>query len=636
MLTCTGVLVGCSTDENIDLGEIDSTIGIGSTDFTLPGGSTKKTKLGDLLELKDNGVIDTLKRDSSGYHRGDYQFVKADTVKTATPKVKQVSFGSPVIPPSPAFTIEITNEMALIAGTVNPGDLPLITIPEKEIKAFNFSNTGEKAVISLTHATVEDNIVLDLNVAEINEALTNATFELKFPDFVEAKIRNANDNAITFDNNTHTLKLDNVNLSEDKHVVLQMTGLTNFKKTKAPTDTDESDYLLVNQDVIELNGHIKMAMIFDPGYLRPGITAGTKTISSNIDLGNEIKITHAEGYFDPEINIDPTSTGLGDIPDFLEDNRVNINIYNPSIKFEAKNNIDVEAILNGRLTAKYKDGTKRRLVIPNITMDAAPNNTVVTTTVVLCRYKPAVQVPGTKYIELNGTTVSNAKDTLIVQDISKLLNKIPDSLYIDFSAKANTSKLGKIDLYAPQYDGDSNEITEYPKSQFGCGYEIKPKYDFTSMLELEKGSTIVYNDTLNDLNKDLKDNKIDFYKDGYIMIMADLDNYTPLDMHIQNPKVVGVKDANGIAHPISSASVSIVDENGNILPGGLTIYKKGDPRNRKFCLKLSGSLEEVDGIVYEVEASVTQDTPETLNATRHNIQLCNMAIKLNGQISIKP
>jgi hypothetical protein len=71
-----------------------------------------------------------------------------------------------------------------------------------------------------------------------------------------------------------------------------------------------------------------------------------------------------------------------------------------------------------------------------------------------------------------------------------------------------------------------------------------------------------------------------------------------------------------------------------VLNGGLTVYKKGDPKNKKLRLKVSGNLKNFDGIVLEVMGSAKQPTAETLNASKHRVQLENIKINLNGRISL--
>ena len=627
LLTCTGVLLGCSKDDNIDLGEIDTTIGVGADGLTLPSSKTNQIKLSDVLKLNEGDCVQVLDKDSLPYQKGDYQFKKSDKINPAAPKVKQVSFGSPVIPDRPAFTVEITPEMASIAGTVNPGALPLITIPEKEIKAFSFSNAGEKAVISLTHATTEDMIVLDLHVQEINEALTNASFELKFPDFIEASILNANDNAITFDNNTHTLKLDNVSLNKDKHVELKMAGLTNFKTSLTDADTDESDYLLVNKDAIKLNGHIKMAMIIDPGYLRPGITAGTKTISTNIDLGDEINITNAEGIFDPEITINPSNVEIGNsIPDFLTDDQVKIDLANPAIKLTVKNNINAKANIDAKMIAYYDDAKKDSLFLyidgkkDGLTIQPHVGDVKgeTTTTIVICR--TAGSNPAYKYIAKgNKNATKRTKEKSERTDLGQLLERIPKSLRFELEAHTDQTYKSTIDLYNPK-DEEAGKT-----DAVGLQYKIDPSYEFVAPFELNPGSTIVYKDTVDGWNDDIKKNEIELY-DGKIVVTGSIYNSTPLELHMK-PTAIGTNKLE-----LSGVSINVLESNDNTLFVGSNY---GNGNSTPFTIEIArngGSLKELDGILFNVKA--VSSVKGTLNSENQTIQISDIKITINGKVSI--
>jgi len=83
-LAACPVLTGCSTDDGIDLGDIDTTIAVGSDGLTFPSSSTNHVKLSDVLDLKENGVIDTLEN-------GDYRFQKTGDINPARPKVAQIT-----------------------------------------------------------------------------------------------------------------------------------------------------------------------------------------------------------------------------------------------------------------------------------------------------------------------------------------------------------------------------------------------------------------------------------------------------------------------------------------------------------------------------------------------------------------
>lgn len=632
--------VGCSSDDNIDLGELDKTIGVGSDSFELPNSSTKNSPLGDLLELKEDGVIDTLKRDSAGYHVGDYKFTKADTVKWATPKVKQVKFKNP--DPNPKdFELTITPAMETFMGTDKvfyfPNDGTGATAADPlQVGTFSFDGEGNDQIVSLSKADVNGNINLTIGVSKLNGKVRFAALDLFLPKFI-----NIDETGYTVEHNLPApmndywkLRLTDVPTDQDKVIPLKLTKLTDFAIKKNPDWTPNDPYLLFDSNGPELYGVVKMLMKLNAKDFQTGCS-DTYTISTAIDLGDDMTVTRAKGYFNPKIDIDSTSTGLGDIPDFLENDEVKINLYNPSIKLTVKNNLNAKASIFGNITAQFKDGTKKRLVLPNIDVEPSTDGNEHTTTVVLCRYTPAVpEDPSFKYTPVNNPAEYKINDTLVVNDIAKILNRIPDSLKINLYANADTDYEGEIDLYA--------EGTEDDPNAYGMGYKIKPEYNFTSMLDLENGSVIIYNDSIQDWNKDIADNKIDLYDNAYLMVTADIHNSTPLNLYITSPRLFGleaypdnypVPELRGKRMPINDAQVEIVDENDKVIKS-LPVYKDGDSKNKKLRLRIKGNIEKLDGILYEVSAKAEQPTHEILNAQKHRVKIDNMKIALKGRVSI--
>ena len=632
MLFALAVLTGttimsCSSDDNIDLGELDTTIGIGSDGLTLPSSSTKDSPLGDLLELKEDGVIDTLAN-------GDYQFAKSDTIDPAKPKVKEVSFTQDNVTPSNIpFGIDGTMWADKLASLNKTYSLP--SEGPTKITEFDFSDpNGNAQIVKLEKADVSGGVKLDINLPDIAYQVSQVSMDVYVPKFFLFDETGKTVDKTT-DANYNIVKLTNLSTSQKYTLDLTLKNIENFQET-IPSPTPES-YVVVNPTTIAMHGQMKVLMHFTTNDI-VATAPGASTIGvDNIQLGNanhEFVISHAEGYFNPDINIDPKSTSVGDdIPDFLDDERVKIMLYNPAIKLAINNNVDVEGNISGVMTAVYtdkKDATKKtrkRLNIAGpIIMKQAPGHSVVKSEIMICRYKPTTPDLNVQYIELRGTGETMVNDTMVVEDLAKILYTIPDSIEFKFEAKANTSKKGSVDLYKDGTENDPNA--------FGCDYSIEPTYDFSSPLALEAGSTIVYNDTIDDWNEDLQDNKIDFYQDGHILVEATVNNNTPLDLVIDNPKPIGVKDANGVAKQISEAKVEIVDENGKPKVGGITIYKQGDPMNTKLYLKVSGKIENLDGIIFEVVAKARAGAAETLNASRHTVQIKDVRLKLNGRITI--
>lgn len=629
---------GCSSDENIDLNDIDMTIGVGFNGLELPGSSTKETPLGDLLKTNEGDAIDTLAN-------GDYRFLKGDTLEPARPRIKAIVFNKKDVK---SFGLDIPITPEIIAAVKNPELAEMLpdsyTIPENSpqtITTFSYENdpnSDHHQIVSLEEATIDGSIKMRLGVNALNLIVKEVTLKISVPKFFgidESKLH-AN-YAVVEDpsSDCQILTISNIPTTQAYMLNLPLNKLRDIKSEHPNSE----NYLLVNENNLELRGSIKMQIIVNIKHFKETATAGTVTLGvSDVDMGEGITVTRAVGYFNPDINIERRSTDIGDIPDFLNDDRVSIIPSNPTLKVEIDNNIDVEGLLGATLVASYDNGnggyTYRTLKLTDdgkyVTMNQAQQGSV-KLTIVVCRKKG--NEPGVQYIEkrndgnpLKEDPINGKNDSLMVYDIAAMLNKIPNHIDIILEAHANKNKVGSIDLY--------KEGTEDDPSARGCNYVIQPIYEFMTPLALEKGSTIVYNDTIDGWNEDLADNDIKFYDEtGYLQLEASIDNNTPLDLVIKNPKLIGVKDINGVANELTDIKLEIVDENGNKRPEGLTIYKKGDPKNQKLMIRASGNMEKLDGIVFEVMAKATP-TAETLNASKHSIRIKDVKIKLNGRISI--
>ena len=617
LLAGSTVFVGCSSDDGIDVGEVDTNIGIGSDGFTFPSSSTNDIKLSDVLELKDGDCIETLDKDSAEFKKGDYRFVKGDTVATSRPKVKQVKFNKQTVNPDPfSLTFDNTLISAALAGISKDVTFPEGTEP-KRVASFNFTNEGEPAVLKLTEADVSGVIKLDIKLTMLKSAVSKVSVDIFLPNFFQLDKTGLN---IVQDANYpdyQILRYLNQSTSQDLKVELKPIKLLEFKD-QIPTGVES--YMVVNPTTIQMTGLVKMFLTLNTKDI-VATSEVTKTVGVDVDMGADFVATHAEGYFNPDITLDPSTVNIGDdVPDFLNDDQVTINLTNPNIRLHVKNNMDVEALINGKLTATYKDGKKKLLKIPNIRMKAASEATQ--TTVVICR--KAGNEAGVDYIVLNqpGETKIDA-NTVEVFDIAAILNRIPESINFDFDAKANSSKLAKVDLY-----DENTPETDY--SARGRGYKIDPDYSFTAPLSLDAGSTIVYNDTIKDWNKDLVDNDIDMYEGTEIIVNADVRNGTPLKLNLEPYAIdVNKKKIDDITVTVTTDSQQsgkyYVPSNHNTTDASkLRLVLKSNKQN---------VFKKLDGLIFKVIAEADK-AGITLNSESQTIKATNIKISLTGKMSI--
>lgn len=602
------VLSGCSGDSDIDLGDIDTTIGVGTNGLTIPASSTQDIKLKDVLNLKEDGVIKILENK-------DYQFQKSDVINPSNPRVKEVTVKkqSPITTPIPV-TVPV--------GTSGDFNLPPSGNPE-EIAQFNFNGTADKDIVSLSKVSIDGNIKLTITLPPSQNDNVTADLEIHLPSYIVF-----NNSEVT----NHVIKKTGVALSKNSNtninIDLSLKELTNIQTT-IPLGAE--DYVVLkafnasnpSADRMQLQGKVKMKMTFHFP------TATTTAISGNINTAvtlNDMTVTSATGKFDPII--DPQSSTIdisNDIPDFLDDPEVDIRLTNPQISLMIDNNINVEGIISGKLTAHYKDGSTKVLNLTKakgasdikMLAHSGPASTSTKTKIVVCR-KDGTE-SGTQYVIKDGTDGD--------PDIQTILQTIPEKIDFAFNAKANTDKEGSIDLY--------KEGTEGNKSARGCGYEIKPSYDFVANLMMDAGSTIVYSDTIDGMNKDIRKNEISMTQGGSIIATAKVRNGTPMKLYLK-PVAVGLPDGQGNLPELKDITVTVKtphqDAKGYYVPSHLGTTDTSD-----LTVELKSSnperYQDLEGLKVKVTA-VTEKGGITLNSENQTIKVSEIRATLNGKVII--
>lgn len=605
LAVCTMSLTGCSTDDAIDLGEIDTNIGIGSDGFTLPGSSTNYIKLQDVLDLKTDGVINILEN-------GDYQFQKEDNISAARPKVKQIEFTNPQ---TESYKIAVDIDVIPPFGYEWP--VSTITLPTQELTMFEFSDTKDTQVDHLESAKASGSITLTLDLASLNNAFTNIDVSFELPYYL--KFGSVSRGSITRDDIHQTQTLDaTFETKNNQKIILQLAELVGFQKTK-PTGADQ--YLVVNANGINLLGKIKATLSVKQSYQQATAPSSLNININTTTVVSPLTISEADGYFYPAIDPQTSSVEIGnDIPDFLNDDKVSIKLSNPTIELSINNNLNVESFITGKMIATYKDKSTK---VMNFSKTNTGNNIVIQphtaatgmtmSKIVICR-KPGNEA-GVQYIVKDGTSTEAGEN-----DLANILQKIPEKLDFSFNTKSNTAYKGSIKLYNPA-DGDN-------PSKPGQGYTIEPKYSFKAPLSLDAGSTIVYNDTIKDWNKDLQDNDIDLLNGGSLTVNAKADNSTPMRLYIE-PTAIGT-DGKAIPNLTVSIETAQKDAQGYYIASN---YGNSDVSDIVIKLQSNaeGAFKKLDGLIFQVTA-VTDMSGITLNSGKNLDENGNDTNGKKGQV----
>ena len=564
-------LAGCSTDDSIDVGEVDTTIGVKLNNFTVPLGQAEKITLGDVLDLKDDDCISTTAN-------GDYEFFKqGDAADPAHPQVDIINVSEktskdedPFIGPSekPAgFDL-------LPVGTTLTGTAGSVS---KALNTFNYSAAKPDDVLDLTTAEVEGEATIIVNFNTHLQGFIDkfTSFDIEFPAYM------------TLEEPTQgTLVGNKLKFGE------VATSSTIYSKVKLKSlkfqEIDAANKLVIQNGNITMLGDVKVDVTYPDLVKKNSSSDITKMQINGITSITTVKITSATGKFDPKIDLDDIGDikiDSKDVPDFLDDPQVNITLTDPQITLNINSDVDLDAVIDGTLTSTFNNGTTSEVKISNIEIPRKKNSKIL-----ICRQPKTL--PYQDYTAV-----------YVVENLSDLMTKIPEKVTFKANARVDKTKAGTIKLGTP--------------------YTISTSYSFKAPLSLEAGSTIVYDDKTDGFYEDIDENDIDLRGEAELVITGKVTNNSPLELTLAPTAI----DVNGNAlKGIKLVSANTIKSNlTDKTPSDLKITLTKDANVNLKDVKF-------DGIKFKATA-VSKDAT-TLNKDNHYININDLKISVNSEVSI--
>jgi len=598
-------MAGCSTDDNIDVGEVDTLLGVGTNGFTIPGGGSDPIELINLFKINDSDCIDTI-------NGGNYRFFKNDDGIDATDvKIDPVSVDLD------ANKIQTYKFVVPIATTHNAREYNMRRAShkfEKTITTFDFTEEKLTGAIRELKTAEIDPVPFTLT-EQFSVALANALgkfsdLDLELPDFFgfennQVRVKMNGEGEVSYPVNNGKLHIENVMTSSNLIITGNIVSM-DFTKAKKTFGTDVQELKFnassnFKQDLAKviIKGLVFIDVKYDDNELAPDIATQIigKTdedyyISSVFTIGQgykpKMEFRDVSGRFFPDIdlNIDPVK--IKDIPDFLTKDGVTIDLADLFLELGVNSTMPLPGTVDVKMTPMIKKSKKADINVKNIKIGKNTNSKVL-----ISRKDDRASKPGYTDYHWNGDTDGSG-------DIGKLLTNIPDEIEFECDAKADSA----------------NVYTVY----LNRNYSIKPTYFIEAPLSLNSGSCIVYDDSTDDWNKDLNDNDIDLDGNTTMTIEGEMINNTPLVLEIEKPTPTGVggTDISSIVK-VNMEKVSVSPNSSSKIT--MVVTTTGD------------GLKKLDGIKYTVYAKSNGNlTP--LNGRKHTIQIKNMKATLNGKITI--
>lgn len=319
------------------------------------------------------------------------------------------------------------------------------------------ANDIDKALIELgalgAKTPVDLTLTFEFNDEVTFSSVTAKNLEIQLPDFLmfeKGEVEEGN-----------KLILNNEEL-KNAQKVLHVIGYQFGEKAGEGEIPDKNRTITIN-GLVTMQGQVVTSGINGSGSL-------TMTLDVTLD---EMTANSVTGVIQPEIKAETTNIELNDLPDFLKDEETRLDITNPVILLIAENPlatpVQIDAVLTPMKNNNQIEGKEVKIGegYDKKPIELAPNK----------KNLIALSRTGESSIE----EATNVK----VEDINNLLETIPDDIEVD---------LKPVVCYE-----------EYYTAELGKPYEMKSSYEVDVPLSFEQGLNIVYNDSVQDLNKDLND-----------------------------------------------------------------------------------------------------------------------------------
>lgn len=538
--------VSC-VDNKYDLDkDIDMTVNVGGEHLTIPAGSSDTAYLSKIIEVEEG---DILQPDAT---TRVYHLTKKDDINVEPTTVKEVTIDETTTNLSSTEIVNATSSSNVEVSA------PVTTSGDFEAKSNNIDEALKELEALYAKTPVDLNLKIDFtNTGNLSFTKVKANkLKIVFPDYIVFKAEEGIQG--------HELILDGQVLSEDGSSYSRTLKVEGYEFSKNPGSGEKPvDGTLTIVGEISMEGDV----------VTSGISgSGTLSLVPTAVLG-EMTINFVNGVIQPNIKAETTNIELNDLPDFLKDEETRLDISNPVILLRANNPlatpVEIDAVLTPMKNNAQIEGKKVEIGSGN-------------------EKTPVVLASGENVIALSRTgecTIEGVTSNVKVEDINNLLETIPDDIMVDLKPVVR------------------NE--EYYTAELGIAYEMPSSYEVDVPLSFEQGLNIVYNDSIQDLNKDLND--LDKVGLKNVKVILSVDNAIPLKLQLKAENVQ-IKDVYG--NELSAVKKTIEEDKQYVAESA-----DGEkPATSELVLNLTSDdtafLSKIDRICFKITA-VTGTTTTT-------------------------
>lgn len=570
LLTSFGITTSC-IDNSYDLNkDIDMTISAGGEHLAIPVGYTEKITLDKIIELDEGDDLQIVD--------GEYHLLKKDNIDETNTSVKLVTVEESLNPIEPIKVLN--NQEYDIKHEVLFENIGTEDVIEAQAHGI------DKAVIEIGSLTADTptKLTLSFKIETTNtimyDRVTIGNMTITFPDFIKFEGGQSGLNGQTLTITNEIIYKNNPTFTKSLSIAKYSFGEKYGDGNKIKEENGDRIFKIEEEKItIKTNGIV---------YGAQG--SGSLSITPTVTLA-EMAVSEVYGTIQPDIDVKPTEVELNNLPDFLQDDEIRLDITNPVFSFNANNPLNTDVEMDGVLTG-YKDGKVTKIV----KIGSGNGGASIT-------LKPSGDKQQTISIVRDEQTVVEANATkVVVPNLNDIIETIPDHINVELKPAVKTEQYYTVNL--------------------GQDYTLNSAYDIDIPLSFGSNLKIVYEETLDNFDLDLED--VDIKK---AVLSINAVNTIPLAMEIKNDNVSAL-DANG--NVIKDIDVTV--------EGTITESKDGKTEvssalNVNLNETAEGAISKLDGLKLKITAVPGQATDVQLLSTQW-MQLKDMKLKIPNGIKV--
>ena len=570
LLTSFGITTSC-IDNSYDLNkDIDMTISAGGEHLAIPVGYTEKITLDKTIELDEGDDLQIVD--------GEYHLLKKDNIDETNTSVKLVTVEESLNPIEPIKVLN--NQEYDIKHEVLFENIGTEDVIEAQAHGI------DKAVIEIGSLTADTptKLTLSFKIETTNtimyDRVTIGNMTITFPDFIKFEGGQSGLNGQTLTITNEIIYKNNPTFTKSLSIAKYSFGEKYGDGNKIKEENGDRILKIEEEKItIKTNGIV---------YGAQG--SGSLSITPTVTLA-EMAVSEVYGTIQPDIDVKPTEVELNNLPDFLQDDEIRLDITNPVFSFNANNPLNTDVEMDGVLTG-YKDGKVTKIV----KIGSGNGGASIT-------LKPSGDKQQTISIVRDEQTVVEANATkVVVPNLNDIIETIPDHINVELKPAVKTEQYYTVNL--------------------GQDYTLNSAYDIDIPLSFGSNLKIVYEETLDNFDLDLED--VDIKK---AVLSINAVNTIPLAMEIKNENVSAL-DANG--NVIKDIDVTV--------EGTITESKDGKTEvssalNVNLNETAEGAISKLDGLKLKITAVPGQATDVQLLSTQW-MQLKDMKLKIPNGIKV--